>query len=150
VEGQLAGTSNEAADLVLRRGSQTIAVEITVTTTVDHEFGNVKKCLGAGYKRVAVISHRPEHLRAIAEAVKAGLGLEPAAKVSYHTPDEFIAILRALAPTIETPAASPDKSERTRRGRKVRTHSPTLTPEEQKAKEDMAIKLIAEAMKRKQ
>jgi hypothetical protein len=149
VEGQLAGTSNEAADLVLRRGSQIIAVEITVTTTVDHEFGNVKKCLAAGYNRVAVISHRLEHLRAIAEAVKAGLGLEPAAKVSYHTPDEFIAILRALAPAVEAPAKSPDKAERTRRGRKVRTHSPTLTPAEQKAKEDMAIKLIAEAMKRK-
>ena len=48
VEKQLAQGSNDAADLVLRRGSVEIAVEITITTGVDHEFENVKKCLASG------------------------------------------------------------------------------------------------------
>jgi len=146
VEGQLAGTSNQAADLVLRKGSETIAVEISVTTTVDHEFGNVKKCLVAGFNRVAVVSHRPEHLKAIAEAVNAGLGLEQAANVGYHSPDEFIAELRRLAPSMKE---SPREHESTTRGYKVRGHSPTLTASERKAKETVAIKLMAEAMKRR-
>jgi hypothetical protein len=146
VESQLAGASNEAADLILKKGNETIAVEITVTTTVDHEFGNVKKCLAAGCNRIAVVSHRPEHLNAIREAVKAGLGLEQVAKVSFYAPDEFIAELGKLAPALKEP---PRESETTTRGYKVRRHTPALTSEELKAKEDMAIKLMAETMRRK-
>jgi len=143
VEGQLAGASNEAADLVLRKGNLTIAVEISVTTTIDHEFGNVKKCLAAGFNQVAVVSHRPEHLKAIAESVKAGLGAEQAANVGYYSLDEFIAELQNLA------QAAPPNLENTTRGYKVRGRAPTLTPEERNAKEEAAIRIMAEMMKRK-
>jgi hypothetical protein len=51
---QLAPGSNDAADLVLRRGQIEIAVEITVTTGIDHEFENVKKCPTVGMARVTV------------------------------------------------------------------------------------------------
>lgn len=147
VEGQLAGTSNEAADLLLRKGTLVIAVEITITTTIDHEFGNVKKCLAAGFAKIAVISPKAERLEAIREAVKAGLGSAMEGRISYHTPDEFLDQLRRLAREAKANPATPQ--ERTTRGYKVRRHSPTLTAEERKAKEDMAIKLMAEAMKRK-
>ena len=149
VEGQLEGKSNEAADLVLRNGGEAIAVEISVTTTVDHEFGNVKKCLSAGFSRVAVISPRPDHLKAIAVSVKGDLGPGQAEKVSYHSPDEFIAELKRLAQEAAKSAKPPVPQESVTRGYKVRGHAPTLTDEERKAKEDMAIKLMAEMMKRK-
>ena len=42
VEKQLAKGSNQAADLLLQQGGLTVAVEITITTGVDHEFENVK------------------------------------------------------------------------------------------------------------
>jgi hypothetical protein len=149
VEGQLAGKSNEAADLVLRNGGEAIAVEISITTTVDHEFGNVQKCLSADFSRVAVISPRPDHLKAIAVAVKGGLGPEQAEKVSYHSPDEFIAELMRLAQEAAKSAKPPVPQESVTRGYKVRGHSPSHSVAERKAKEDMAIKLMAEMMKHK-
>ncbi len=103
VEKQLAAGSNDAADLVLRRGQLEIAVEITITTGVDHEFANVQKCLAAGFKRVAVVATGRKHLDEIAAAVQGGLGSAMAVNVSYHTPDEFLAELQALAKTVEEP-----------------------------------------------
>ena len=106
VEKQLAPGSNYAADLVLRRGLVEIAVEITITTGVDHEFENVKKCLASGIGRVAVVATGRKHLDEIAAAVQGGLGSEAAAKVGYHTPDEFLAELQKLAKTTEAPPPS--------------------------------------------
>jgi hypothetical protein len=147
VERQLSDQSLQAADLVLRRGELAMAVEIAVTTTTDHEFGNVKKCLEAGFRRVAVVSPKPERLKQIAAAVLAGLGAETAAQVSFHSPDELIAELRKLADTA-APTPPPTPAERTTRGYKVRRHGPKLTPEERKAKEEVAVRMMAELMKR--
>jgi hypothetical protein len=149
VEGQLADTSNKAADLVLRNGGEALAVEISVTTSVGHELDNVKKCLSAGFNRIAVISQRADFLKEVAEAVRAGLGPEQAEKMSYHSPDEFIAELKRLAQEAAKSAKPPVPQESVTRGYKVRGHSPTLSAIERKAKEDMAIKLMAEMMKRK-
>ncbi len=145
VERQLAEKSNQAADVVLRKGDLAIAVEIAVTTTTDHEFGNVKKCLAAGFTRVAVVSARSARLKAIAEAVKAGLGEAQRSRVSYHTPDEFIAELRTLAERVAAPVT---ETERTTRGYTVRRHGPKMSPEERKASEDAAIQVIAETMRK--
>ncbi|HEV2693350.1 MAG TPA: type IV secretion system DNA-binding domain-containing protein [Verrucomicrobiae bacterium] len=101
VEKQLAKGSNDAADLLLRRGSIEIAVEISITTGVDHEFENVKKCLASGIGRVAVVATGRKQLENIAASVQGGLGPEAAAKVSYNTPDEFLAELQKLAKTAE-------------------------------------------------
>jgi len=149
VESQLAKDSNEAADLVLRKHSMAIAVEIAITTTVDHEFDNVKKCLVGGFERVVVLASGAERLKAIAAAVQAGLGSEQAAKVAYHTPDEFIAELPKLAKLAEPPTEAPDNAEHVTKGFKVRRHAPTLTADERKAKQEAAIRVMAESMKRK-
>jgi hypothetical protein len=143
--------ANEAVDVLLSRGDLSIAAEITITTTVDHEFGNVKKCLAAGFSRVAMISPSHERLKLIAEAVKAGLG-EKAVKVGYYTPDEFIAELRKIAIEIPLRAeldspALPD--ERISRGYKIRRIVAKTTEAERQSKETITHKAMAEAMKRK-
>ena len=148
VESQLAEKSNQAADVVLRRGELSIAVEISVTTTTDHEFGNVAKCVAAGFNRVAVLSPSREKLQAIAAAVDAGLDAKQRTHISYHTPDEFIAELRKLAESTAV-AAPATATERSTRGYKVRRHGPSVSSEERKATEEAAIRLIAETMKRK-
>jgi hypothetical protein len=114
VEKQLAPGCNDAADLIVRRGPVAIAVEIAISTSIDHEFENVKKCLDAGFERVAVIATGRKRLTDIAEAVQGGLGSEAAAKVGFHTPDEFLAELQTLAKTTDepppaTPLAKTDK-----------------------------------------
>ncbi len=148
VEKQLNKGANQAADLVVQGGDTAIAVEIAISTSVDHEFENVKKCLAAGFVRVAVITPKAGRLEEIAAAVQAGLGSEAAAKVSYHTADDFIAHLQKLAAEIKSKPATPP-GERVSHGLRVRRRAPQQTPGERKQKEDVAIHVMAEVMRQK-
>lgn len=144
VESQLKGSSMQAADLVLKRGDLTIAVEIAVTTTIDHEFGNVKKCLAAGFSHVAVISTSPERLKQISAAVQGGMDSVASTKVSYFSPDDFIAKLQKLA--VDLPIKPSPTNESVTRGFRVRRHGPILTPEERKQKEQIANQILTQIM----
>jgi hypothetical protein len=147
IEKQLAPGSNAAADLVLRRGHLEIAVEITVTTTVDHEFENVQKCLAAGMGRVAVIASGRKRLEELAAAVQAGLGAAALAQVSFHTPDEFLAELHKLAKTAEAappsaPMAKTDKKLGYEIERTFKQLSPEEAQENQRAIHEVTLRAI--------
>ena len=45
----------ETVDIGLERDGKRLAVEISITTRPDHEIGNVKKCLDAGYAQVMAL-----------------------------------------------------------------------------------------------
>jgi len=132
-------------DLHLERGETVIACEISLTTTVDHEVGNVAKCLKAGYPIAAVICIDGERLNRIAAAVAGSLGSDLAARVIYCEPDAFVARLQKLPPPVPKAPEAPE----IRRGYKIKRTVRELTPEEQKQREEAALKSIAEAMKRK-
>lgn len=136
-----------SVDLALESGQRSLAVEITVTTTVDHEVGNVAKCLKAGFQTVAVVSSSEAKLAQMKEAVSGALGPELSARVGYYLPDALLAHLEQLAKT--DAATVPPRPEATRRGWQVKHSAPKLTPEELKAKEDAALRMLAEAMKQK-
>jgi hypothetical protein len=144
IEAELAD-KNGSVDLLLERHDRTIACEISITTTIDHEVGNVAKCLKANFPSVAVICIDDERLQKISCAVSGSLGLELAARVSYFQPDQFIDHLRTLA---EPVPKAPDVPQ-TRRGYKINRIVSKLSPEEQKLREDAAIRLIAETMRKK-
>jgi hypothetical protein len=147
VEKQLRKGSNQAADIVLRYGKLAIAVEIAVTTTTDHEFENVQKCLAAGFDRIAVISSKRTRLEAISAAVAGGLGSETAKKVTYHTPDEFIAELERIATQLKTiPAPALPPGEHKSHGRTIRRHLPKLSPEEQRQRDEVLNKMLTETL----
>jgi hypothetical protein len=149
-EKQLKKGSNKAADLVLKRGDTAIAVEITVMTTISHEFENIQKCLEAGFKRVAVIATSPKRLEEIAGLVRGGLGPEAAAKVGYYSPDDFIIELRKLAAELNAKAELPQSaSEKKHRGITVRRHFSELSPEEQKLRDDLIHRMLVEALRRR-
>lgn len=46
---------NGQIDVLLEKGEQTIAVEISVTTSAEWELHNIQKCIVAGYSRIVVI-----------------------------------------------------------------------------------------------
>lgn len=137
-----------SVDLALESSRRTMAVEITVTTTVDHEVGNVLKCLDAEFPTVAVVSGSEAKLRQMREAVTGTVGAELSARVGYFTPDQLLAHLERLAQE-DAAAAVPQPKETKRRGYTVKRVTPKLTPDELKAKEESALKAIADSMKRK-
>ncbi|NOS71119.1 MAG: type IV secretion system DNA-binding domain-containing protein [Verrucomicrobia bacterium] len=132
-----------SVDLWLERPGQAIACEISISTTIDHEVGNVEKCLKAGVPKVAVICLDESRLRKIGSAVSGSLGSELAARVEYFQPDPFIAHLKALKPP------EPQPTETTYAGYKIKRSIPKLSSQEQKQKEDIANRIMADAMRRK-
>ena len=107
--------------------------------------GNVAKCLKGGFKQIAVVCLDEERLKKISAAILGSLGREAAAQVRFFTPDQFVAHLQAFAPTVPNVPEMPP----TRRGYKIKRSLPKLTTEEQKQREDAAIRSIAETMKKK-
>jgi len=135
-----------SVDLVLERDGAAFACEITITTTIDHEVGNVSKCVKAGFTQIAVIGVNEDKLAKVKGAVMNSLGSEVATNVTYFLPDEFISMLKDLPPP--KPIQSPSPSVRKSRGYTVNTTYTKLSPEESKAREIAMIKLIAESMKK--
>jgi hypothetical protein len=135
----------ESVDLLLERPPLNIACEISVTSTVDQEVGNVRKCLRADFSRVVVIALDGEKLRKIEAAVRNSIGPEAADKVSFHTPDSLIEALQKLALEPLPSAAGPVK----RRGYTVKKTFVTLSPEEAKAREQAAAELLFDPTKRR-
>jgi hypothetical protein len=142
IEKQITG-SQESVDLLLERGDQKIACEISVTTTIDHEVGNIRKCLKAGLPQVAIICVSADRLQKIAVAVSDSLGAEAAARVAYYQPDQFIAYLKTV------PVEIPKEKITVRRGYKVKRSAPALTEAEQRQREELANQMMAEAMRPK-
>ncbi|HEX3624882.1 MAG TPA: type IV secretion system DNA-binding domain-containing protein [Verrucomicrobiae bacterium] len=131
-----------SVDLLLERDGKAFACEISISTTIDHEVGNVSKCLKAGYEGVVVICLDDERLKAIANAVRGSLGAEAAGHVQYFQPDAFIEHLTAI------PVPPPPESTKVTRGYKVKSKFSKLSEEEQQRREDIAFSSVAEAMKR--
>ncbi len=141
------GDGKESIDVVLERPDLTIACEISVSkAAIDHEVSNVAKCLKAGFAKIAIIALDVPRLQAIESAVLERLGTETRNTVSYWLLDQFVTHLKAL-PLPAPPAAKQD--ETIRRGYRVKRLWPTLTPDEHQRKEDAALRVIAEALRKK-
>ncbi|MCX6895492.1 MAG: hypothetical protein NTZ16_08365 [Verrucomicrobia bacterium] len=149
IEKQLAKGSNQAADLVLQQGGLVIAVEIAISPNINHEFENVQKCLAAGFARVAVIATGRKLLDDIAAAVQSGLGAAAAAKVCYHTPDEFLVELKSLAQTAAAiPVPKPVAKTEKVLGLQVTRHFPKLAPEEQRLSQQAVHEAALDAIRK--
>jgi hypothetical protein len=140
IEKQIAG-SQESVDLLLERGDQKIACEISVTTTIDHEVGNIRKCLKAGLSQIAIICVSEDRLEKIAATVSGSLGAEAAAQVAYFQPDQFISHIKTLPVPVSKDTAV------IRRGYKVKHTTKTLTEDERQQREELLNKKMAEAMR---
>jgi hypothetical protein len=134
-----------SVDLLLERQPNVFAVEISVTTTVDHEIGNVVKCVKAGFQRIVVIATSVERLEKMEAAVKNSLSPEIAGRVSFFLPDVFAAFLKTPIP--ETPSEAP--ADEQRRGYRIKRTVVRLSPEETKARESEALQVLADSMKEK-
>jgi hypothetical protein len=137
--------SGGKVDVVLEKPERSIACEIAITTTIDHEVGNVAKCLKAGFKHVAVISPGTERLQKIETAVRSCVPEGEMSRVRFYVPEAFLSYLR----TVTTPPPNPASNESQIGKYKVKRSVVTLTDEEVKAREAAALKLLSETMRKK-
>lgn len=91
------------------------------------------------------VCQEENRLQKISQAVEGSLGLKAAAYVGYFQPDAFITHIKTLRP----PPTKVQSAPEIRRGYKIKRTYIELSPEELKAREDAALKMLAEAMRRK-
>lgn len=82
-----------SVDVALEREGLRLACEISVTTSVEQEVGNVEKCLAAGFDRVACLSMKRGQLGKLEAALGKRLREEERTKVAFLLPEEFPAFL---------------------------------------------------------
>jgi hypothetical protein len=85
-----------SVDVALEKDGRSIACEISVTTTVEHEVGNVQKCLAAGFEHVVLLLTERKMMARGKEAVAAALGDEERARVQVLTTEELFVFLDSL------------------------------------------------------
>lgn len=135
----LGGTGS--VDVALEK-NLSIACEISVTTDVEHELGNVQKCLAAGFDPVMLLSGNKATLNKVRALAKASIGDHDLTRVQFLTSEEFYAFLEGLD-------ASAASKEQTVRGYKVKTNYQTVSEAEKRARKKVIAEAILEALREK-
>jgi len=128
-------------DVLLEQGDLRVAVEISVSTPAHHEAENVRKCLGAGFERVAVVLTKSRASQARYEAVIIE-GLPPAerSRISFLMPEQVPEFIASLSPP-------PAPTETVVKGYRVKVSSVALSPEDAQARRDRLTKLVARSLR---
>jgi len=135
----LGGTGS--VDVSLQRDDRKLACEISVTTGDEHEFGNIQKCLAAGYDQVILISPERKILNKLRKSVSEELEAEVSAKVLLLTPDEFVEHLNQVE-------AEQAGKEEMFRGRKVKVQHTPVEEEQRKARRKAVSEVFLQAFRR--
>ena len=137
-EAPLAGGAGQV-DVILERNGVVAAIEISVSTPVEHERENLRKCLAAGFPRIAVVlaksrTTQARYTAALVEAVPE----KDRARVAFLAPEDLPAYIASFAP--------PAPTEKTIRGYKVRVSSASDSPEEARERQKAVAKVIARSL----
>ncbi|HEX4007110.1 MAG TPA: type IV secretion system DNA-binding domain-containing protein [Acidobacteriaceae bacterium] len=128
-------------DVALEKDGRAIACEISITTSVEHEVGNVQKCLAAGFEHVVLLASDRKVIAKAKESINGLLGETESEKVRVLTPEDFFAF-------VETLEADTSAREDTVRGYKVKVQYEHVPEGEQKSRKQAISKVIQEGLKK--
>jgi Type IV secretion-system coupling protein DNA-binding domain len=103
-------------DVALERGDVKVACEISVSSTVDYEISNVRKCLAAGCSAVAIITVEHRSIDKLKRAIAKEIDIAESERVRVLSPDELFEFLDQLP-------ARAAATERTTKGYRVKVSS---------------------------
>jgi hypothetical protein len=137
IEEEIPGGSG-SVDIALRTDEISIACEISVTSSVRQEVGNVLKCLDAGFQEVAVLALKRPHLVKIEAALKDKLPAADLSRVHFLTPEELFTMLSMRPVTRETVVG----------GYKVKVRHEAVDPDEAAARYKALTEVVAKSVRR--
>jgi hypothetical protein len=146
IECELSDKSGSVDVAVFENAVKKLAIEIGITTTIDHEVGNVLKCLRADFPTVVVVMTSDVKLRQMEEAVTAAVGPNLIDRVKFLLPDGCIEFIKELG---REEQKEPTPKETRTKGYKVKRSAVKLNHEDLKSREAAFLRLLAETMKRK-
>ncbi|MCI0558462.1 MAG: type IV secretion system DNA-binding domain-containing protein [Nitrososphaera sp.] len=127
-------------DVSLERDDETIACEISVTSTPEQELENVRKCLKADYRKVVVLASRAKRLKIMRDHLSPNIESH-IENVLFFLPDAFVQY-------ITEKGATKAQTEKTVRGYKVKVRYSAVDQEEQSARKQAVAKVIAGSVRR--
>lgn len=131
-------------DVLLQRDGVSVAVEVSVTTPVEWERENLRKCLAAGYTRVLVVLAKSKQTQGkYRSALVEGLAPSELERVSILAPEELPDVIAYLAPP-------PEPTETVVRGYKVKVSKKVLSPEEARARRETLARLVSRSLDQQQ
>jgi hypothetical protein len=130
-----------SVDVALRKGERSVACEIGVTTSSEHEVGNIQKCLVAGFERVMHVSLEKKALKAAKALLDSSLGEEQVARVNICSHEELFDLLDAIQ-------MDSIVDEKTVRGYKVKVRFKPAKAEEKAEKRGAVSAIVARALHR--
>jgi hypothetical protein len=132
-------------DVVLRRGNQAVACEVSVTNTVDYEVWNILKCGRAGFLKVAFVCQSRRKLSKIKQLFAQSAPANPTYQVDFFVPEEFLAKLFDWA--AEDPAGAALERGKPRK-QKIALDAGHLSEADRKKRESEWLSELRKAMKR--
>lgn len=127
-------------DVLIERDGVLAAIEISVSTPIEHEKLNLRKCLDAGYPRIGVVLAKSKRTQGTYQAgLSENLTHEERARVSFLAPEELPDFIAAVAPPVES-------TEKVVKGYRVKVSHTPGTPEEIKARQEAVARVIARSI----
>ncbi|MEQ1500563.1 MAG: hypothetical protein ABL917_04320, partial [Parcubacteria group bacterium] len=131
---------NGRVDILLEKGDQLIACEISVTTSIDWEIHNIKKCLNAGYHTIICCLSNPNSIIELKNRIAKEFTSSQSEVIKVIPPEEVPIFLDSL--TI------PDQPlEKTIKGYRVKVEYDTLSEKDIKRKQESLTKIILSSSK---
>ena len=129
-------------DVLIERDGVLAAVEISVTTPVEHEIENLRKCLACNYPRIAVVLAKSRTRQQSYQAqLDAMVSREMRERIVYLVPEDLPTFIASLA-------ASRHSDDRVVRGYRVTSHLKTLPIEEARMRQDLFARFVASSLRR--
>ena len=132
-------SDGRGVDVLLRRESLSIACEISVSTDLDHEIDNLKKCAEGGFSRILFVSPDKRRRQKMSGALKE----LPDLSVDVLAPEEILAVLDALK------EEAPESREAEVRGYKVKVKRQQLSYTDLARRRSAIAGVIARSLSRK-
>jgi hypothetical protein len=139
IEAPLAKGAGQV-DVLIERDGVVAAVEISVTTAVEHERENLAKCLANGYPRVAVVLAKSKkaiasYRAALSECVS-DIDRE---RVTFLSPEEVPDFIASLAPL-------PEPNDRIVRGYRVKGRLVETSAADARERQEAVARLVAKSL----
>lgn len=128
-------------DVALEGNGTSIGCEISVTTSLSHELGNLSKCLAGGFEFAVLLSPDKRLLDKAAQEFKKEMKGETLDRVRFLPPDAFASFLDEIS-------AAQRHSTDTVRGYKVRVEYAPKTAEEAEARTKALTEVISKSLRR--
>jgi len=134
-------TSGGRIDVTLKRDTTEIAVEISVTNTIDYEVKNIEKCIDEGYSRVFMISESKVHTNNIKKRTKETVREQDFKKVKFGSPAQFLTYLNSFD-------RKPKEKVKRVRGYRVKSNQVDVNDNEAKSRNSKIQDIILRSVKK--